>query len=135
MQYRFGPFEIDADRYELRRAGAAQPVEPLVFDLLLFLARNPGRVVTREDVVDAVWQGRAVSDATIASAVKSARRTLGDTGDTQALLRTVRGRGFEFLADVSTASATPAGEAPVQPRAGCAAPRRAGRYFVQNEAG
>jgi len=113
MQYRFGPFEIDADRYELRRAGAAQPVEPLVFDLLLFLARNPGRVVTREDVVDAVWQGRAVSDATIASAVKSARRTLGDTGDTQALLRTVRGRGFEFLADVSTASATPAGEAPV----------------------
>jgi TolB-like protein/Tfp pilus assembly protein PilF len=103
MRYRFDEFEIDADRYEFRRNGAAQAVEPLVFDLLLFLARNPGRVVSRDEVVATVWEGRAVSEATISSAVKSARRALGDTGDSQNYLRTIRGRGFEFRADVRAA--------------------------------
>src|SRR5215471_4401155 len=102
MRYRFDQFEVDTDRYELRRQGAAQPVEPLVFDLIAFFARNPNRVVSRDQIVEAVWQGRAVSDATISSAVKSARRALGDSGDSQNVIRTVRGRGFEFQAQVTT---------------------------------
>jgi len=101
MRYRFDDFEIDADRFEVRQRNAVVPVEPLVFDLVLFLARNANRVVTREEVIDAVWQGRVVSDATIASAVKSARRALGDSGESQSYIRTVRGRGFVFQGRVT----------------------------------
>src|SRR5215467_8499532 len=98
MRYRFDQFDVDTDRYELRRGGRVQPVEPLVFDLIVFFARNPSRLISRDELVEAVWQGRAVSDATISSAVKSARRALGDSGDSQSLIRTVRGRGFTFQA-------------------------------------
>ncbi len=96
MPYRFEEFEIDPDRYELRRNGVAQSIEPLVFDLILFLARNAKRVVSRDEVVAAVWEGRAISETTISSAIKSARRALGDSGDSQSYIRTIRGRGFEF---------------------------------------
>ncbi|HKD57462.1 MAG TPA: winged helix-turn-helix domain-containing protein [Hyphomicrobiaceae bacterium] len=113
MRYRFDEFDVDTDRYELCRAGKVQPVEPLVFDLIVFFARNPNRLISRDELVEAVWQGRAVSDATISSAVKSARRALGDSGDSQSLIRTVRGRGFTFQAQVETAAAQPAqGAAP-----------------------
>jgi TolB-like protein len=102
MRYRFDSFEIDTDRFELRRDGVAQPVEPLVFDLLACFARHAGRVMGRDEIVDRVWQGRAVSDATISSCVKSARRVLGDDGDSQNYIRTVRGRGFEFRGRITT---------------------------------
>ncbi len=116
MILRFDSFEIDPSRYELRRAGVVQAVEPLVFDLLLFLARNPGRVITRDEIIEQVWQGRAVSDTTVSSAVKSVRRALGDSGEDQNYVRTQRGRGFEFLAQPTIAAdARPAEPAP--PRA------------------
>jgi TolB-like protein len=102
MRYRFGQFDVDTERYELRRDGSVEAVEPLVFNLILFLARNPNRVISRDEAIEAVWSGRVVSDATVASAVKSARRALGDSGDSQNYIRTVRGRGFEFQAQVST---------------------------------
>jgi TolB-like protein len=102
LLYRFDAFELDDVRYELRQDGAARHTEPLVFDLLLYFVRNPGRVVTKDDIVTHVWRGRAVSDATIASALKAARRALGDSGDAQGHIRTVRGRGFEFACPVST---------------------------------
>ena len=101
MRYQFGDFELATERYELRRNGIALHVEPLVFDLILFLLRNPGRVVSREEVVDGVWQGRAVSESTIDGCIKMARRILGDSGDNQSCIRTVRGRGFEFAALVT----------------------------------
>src|SRR5215211_4661531 len=110
MRYRFGGFEIDARRYELRRDGVPCHVEPLVFDLLHFLARHPGRVLTRDEIVQQVWQGRSVSDATIAGCVKAARRALGDSGEEPTYIRTVRGRGFEFTAQVTAEE--PAGDAP-----------------------
>lgn len=117
MRYVFDFFEIDTARYELRRDGTPLAVEPLVFDLLLFLARNPGRILTRDEIVDRVWQGRVVSDATVSSCVKSARRALGDTGDSQTYIRTIRGRGFEFAAAVATtddAAAIPRAQATVE---------------------
>ncbi len=100
MRYQFGDFELATERYELRRNGIVLHVEPLVFDLILFLSRHPGRVVSRDEIVDGVWQGRLVSEATIDGCIKSARRTLGDSGDNQSYIRTVRGRGFEFAARV-----------------------------------
>jgi TolB-like protein len=117
MRYRFAGFEIDARRYELRRDGALRHVEPLVFDLLHFLARHPGRVLTRDEIVRQVWQGRSVSDAT--GCVKAARRALGDSGEEPTYIRTVRGRGFEFTAQVTAeeAATIPAADAPV-PEAG-----------------
>lgn len=125
MTWRFDDYEIDADRYELRRAGEAQAVEPLVFDLLLFLARNAGRVIARDEIVDHVWQGRAVSEATISSAVKSARRALGDSGDSQNYIRTVRGRGFEFLATVTEAPEIGPSPKPLVPMQPVSVPRAA----------
>jgi TolB-like protein len=105
MRYQFDEFELDGDRYELRRRGVAQHVEPLVFDLMVFFAANAGRIVGREEIVERVWQGRAVSDATISSCIKSARRALGDSGNVPGYIRTIRGRGFEFTGTVTAAGA------------------------------
>ena len=102
MRHRFDDIEVDADRFELRRQGEACHVEPQVFDLMLHFIRNPNRIISRDEVIEAVWQGRIVSEATISSAIKSARRALGDDGDSQKYLRTVRGRGFEFVGSVKT---------------------------------
>ena len=102
MRYQFASFILDANRYELRQDGVARHVEPLVFDLLLFFVRNPDRVAGRDEIVGEVWGGRAVSDATISSCIKAARRALDDTGDHQQYIRTVRGRGFEFSGQVVT---------------------------------
>src|SRR5215469_5013171 len=101
MRYQFGDFELSAERYELRRSGVVLIVEPLVFDLILFHSSRPGRVLSRNEIVDGVWQGRLVSEATIDGCIKSARRLLGDSGHSQSYIRTVRGRGFEFAAPVT----------------------------------
>src|SRR5262245_58790832 len=104
LRYRFDQFELDVDRFELRLRGVAQRVEPLVFDLIAFFAANPGRIVGRDEIVERVWKGRTVSDATISSCLKSARRVLGESGDVPGYIRTVRGRGFEFTGAVTAAA-------------------------------
>jgi len=93
---RFGPFELDPERFELRRDGQPVPVEPRTFDLLRFLARNIGRTVTRDEIFHAVWQDRIVSDAALSSQIRAARRALGDDGETQQVIATVHGRGFRL---------------------------------------
>lgn len=103
MLYRFDGFEVDTGSFELRQNGAPQPVEPLVFDLICFFAQNPGRVIGRDEMIDKLWGGRIVSDATIAGCIKSARKALGDSGDQQTRIQTVRGRGFRFAGDVDCA--------------------------------
>ncbi len=109
MIYRFNDFELDAERFELRHAGAPRHVEPLVFDLIVYLARHPGRVLSRDEIIDQVWNGRSVSDATVASGLKSARKALDDSGGSQALIETVRGRGVRFNGQVTLV--TPPSEA------------------------
>lgn len=122
MIYRFAEFELDKDGFELRRNGQPCHTEPLVFDLLAFFLQTNGRIVSRDDIVDQVWKGRIVSDATISSAVKSARQVLGDSGVEQRFIRTVRGRGFQFVAPVETAGAddalpaAPRRSEPVEPK-------------------
>jgi DNA-binding winged helix-turn-helix (wHTH) protein/tetratricopeptide (TPR) repeat protein len=120
VKYRFDEFSLDLAAYELRRGDVPVHVEPLVFDLLRFFVSNPGRILTRDELIDAVWQGRFVSDATVASAIKAARKALGDSGEKQTCIRTVRGRGFQFIAvptsDVSVAEVRELPEAEPQDR-------------------
>lgn len=112
MQLTFEEFVIDTTSFELRRGDQVCPVEPLVFDLVLYLARNAQRLVSRDELIEHVWSGRIVSDATISSCIKAARQALGDSGNEQRLIRTVRSRGFQFLADVSEGSAEEAAAPP-----------------------
>lgn len=115
MVYRFGDFELDRSKAELRRDGDAVHVEPQVFALLVLLADNRDRLVSREEIVEKIWDGRAISESALDSRVKSARRALGDDGKAQRFIRTVHGQGFRFVAPVREAAATrqpaPAGDA------------------------
>ncbi|MGH8880771.1 MAG: winged helix-turn-helix domain-containing protein, partial [Stackebrandtia sp.] len=112
MIYVFGDCELDLGRYELRRGGAVRPVEPQVFDVLVLLLRERKRVVPKEELLDAVWGSRFVGESALTSRVKAARRAIGDDGRTQGLIRTVHGRGYQFVAEVSETEERPRG-APV----------------------
>lgn len=115
MSYCFEDFALDGERRELRRGNELVPVEPQVFDLLQFLIRNRERVVSKDDLVDAVWQGRIVSDATLASRVNAARNALQDSGEEQRLVRTILRRGFRFVGTVrEEGGAETTASAPVQ---------------------
>ena len=84
----------------MRADGAACPLEPQVFALITHLVENRERLVSRDELLEKVWDGRVVSDAAIASRIKSARRALRDDGTAQRLIRTVHRQGFRFMAPV-----------------------------------
>ena len=100
MIYRFGQFSLDPDRYELLEAGEPRRIEPQVFDLLCCLIERRDRVVSADELIEVVWQGRIVSDASLTSRVRDARRAIGDDGKDPRWIRTVRRRGFRFVGDV-----------------------------------
>ncbi|HET9108361.1 MAG TPA: winged helix-turn-helix domain-containing protein [Steroidobacteraceae bacterium] len=100
MIYQFGTFELDLAALELRAGGETRALEPQVFRLLALLVENRTRLVGREEIIEKVWEGRPVSDAAIASRVKSARCALGDDGRSQRYIRTLHRRGFRFIGDV-----------------------------------
>jgi pimeloyl-ACP methyl ester carboxylesterase/DNA-binding winged helix-turn-helix (wHTH) protein len=91
---------LDPGRRELRRAGRLVSVEPQVFDLIVFLIRNRERVVSKDDLIAGVWEGRIVSDSTLASRINAARRALGDSGEAQRLIRTAARKGVRFVGAV-----------------------------------
>ena len=95
--WRFGDFVLDLPCFELRRNGVPVPVEPQVFDVLKQLVAHHHRVVTKNELLDAVWGGRFVGEAAISSRIKAVRRALGDDGASQHYIRTVRGRGYQFV--------------------------------------
>ncbi|MFD1196291.1 winged helix-turn-helix domain-containing tetratricopeptide repeat protein [Seohaeicola saemankumensis] len=103
MRMRFAGCEIDLDRHLFLSGGEVVRLEPQVYDLVVLLARNPGRLVTREEVIETVWDGRVVSDSTIDARVAAARRALGDDGRQQSVIATVPRRGLRFLAEVEVA--------------------------------
>jgi TolB-like protein/Flp pilus assembly protein TadD len=111
MLFAFADCELDVHRQELRRSGTIVHVEPQVFDLLVFLLRNRDRIVSKDEILDEVWDGRIVSEAALSSRINAARKALGDNGTDQNLIRTVHKRGFRFVADVreelSAATAKP----------------------------
>jgi DNA-binding winged helix-turn-helix (wHTH) protein/pimeloyl-ACP methyl ester carboxylesterase len=96
----FADLVLDPDRRELRSGSKPIAVEPQVFDLLEFLIRNREHVVSRDDLLAAVWHGRIVSDSAIAARVNAARRAVGDSGEQQRWIRTVARKGFRFVGDV-----------------------------------
>ncbi len=95
--WRFDEFVLDTQRYELRRDGEVVRVEPQVFDVLTQLVSNHDRFVTKEELFDRVWGGRFVGEAALTSRIKAVRRALGDDGESQRYIRTVRGRGYQFV--------------------------------------
>ena len=96
----FGDCEIDVERRELRRAGSPVHVEPQVFDLLVYLTANRERVISKDDLIAAVWDGRIVSDSTLTSRINAARKAIGDSGAGQKIIRTVPRKGLRFVGDV-----------------------------------
>jgi TolB-like protein/DNA-binding winged helix-turn-helix (wHTH) protein/tetratricopeptide (TPR) repeat protein len=100
LSFRFGDFEIDLARQELRRAGTTIHIEPQVFDLLVHLIRNRDRIVRKDELFDVIWQGRIVSEATLNSRISAARRALGDSGTDQSFIRTLHKRGFRFVGHI-----------------------------------
>ena len=110
MVYRIGAYLLDPEAYELRRDGVLVPVEPQVFELLVFLIANRERAPSKDEIIERVWAGRIVSDATLSSRIRTARQALGDDGSAQRLIRTIHGRGFRFIGDVEEVSAVASNE-------------------------
>ena len=87
MQFTFGGYVLDPERRELTHRAKVVPIGPQVFDLLLHLVRNRDRVVSKDDLLQAVWSGRIVSESTITSHINAVRKAIGDTGEEQRLVR------------------------------------------------
>jgi pimeloyl-ACP methyl ester carboxylesterase/DNA-binding winged helix-turn-helix (wHTH) protein len=115
MAFLFGDYALDPDRRELALRGEAIAVEPQVFDLLLYLIRNRDRVVTKDDLLDAVWEGRVVSESTLTSRINAARRAVGDSGARQETIRTIARKGFRFVATVTAPEDTASPQASPPP--------------------
>jgi DNA-binding winged helix-turn-helix (wHTH) protein/tetratricopeptide (TPR) repeat protein len=113
--FSFGDFTLDTGALELRCGPVVVPVEPLVIDLISLLLEQPGVVLSRDHLVETVWNGRIVSESTISTAVKSARKALGDTGKDQKFIRTIRGRGIQFVVPVETTGTSAFRERPPIP--------------------
>lgn len=107
MQQRFGDCELDLAARELRRAGRPQPVEPKVFDLLVFLLEHHDRVVSKAELHDVLWPDVTVTEASLDRTVMKARRAVGDDARRQSVIRTVPRRGYRFVARLASAKAPP----------------------------
>lgn len=105
--YLFGDFELDRARFELRRGGRPVHVEPRVLDLLTHLVVHRDRVVSKNELLDAVWGDRFVSESALTSSLKAVRRVLGDSGASQCFVSTVQRRGYRFVCPVVERGASP----------------------------
>jgi TolB-like protein len=123
LRYFFEDFSFDTARRELRRGTDVIAVAPKVFDLLDYLIGNRERVVSKDDLIRAIWQGRIVSDVALTTRLNAARKAIGDSGDEQRLIRTFPRKGVRFIGAVHE-SAAPAGAttASRSPKAGFAIP-------------
>ena len=111
MRYLFEDYALDVDRRELNRGTDSVSVAPQVFDLLEYLIRNRERVVTKDDLIEAVWGGRIVSDAALTTRLNAARTAIGDSGEEQRLIRTLPRKGVRFVGSVLEAVPTGHGAA------------------------
>src|SRR5258708_22184001 len=107
MQIMFDGHRLDTDRRELCRGTEPVALEPLVFDLLVYLVMNRERVVSKDNVLDEVWSGRIVSESALTTRIAAARRAIGDSGEVQKLIRTIPRKGFRFVGAVHEQTDTP----------------------------
>ena len=121
MIYRFHGCELNTDRMLLTREGEIQHVEPQVFEVLMHLIAERDRVVSRHELLEQVWGHEHVSESTLSSCIKMVRKAVGDSGRTQSVIRTVHGKGYEFIAAIAdpdqeetgTIASPPAGSSPL----------------------
>ena len=104
IKYLFSDFEIDLSQQELRRLGESVHIEPQVFDLIVHLVRNHDRIVSKNELIETIWNGRIISEAALSSRINGARRA-SDNGTDQVFIRTLHKRGFRFVGDVKAISA------------------------------
>ena len=97
----FGNHRLDLARRELRHGGEQVALEPRAFDLLAFLIENRDRVVSKDDLLEAIWGGRIVSDLAITTRINAVRRALSDDGAAQRLIRTFSRKGFRFIGEIT----------------------------------
>jgi DNA-binding winged helix-turn-helix (wHTH) protein/alpha-beta hydrolase superfamily lysophospholipase len=100
MTYLFGSYELNLDSQQLLCDGVPQDIEPQVFDLLKHMIENVGQLVSQDDLIEAVWRGRIVSDSAISARISAARSAVGDSGSKQEVIKTVPRKGFRFIAAV-----------------------------------
>ena len=100
MLYFFENFVLDPARRELRRGNALIAVQPQVFDLLEYLITNRDRVVSKDDILQAVWGGRSVSEFALTTRINATRTAVDDDGDQQRLIRTIPRKGIRFVGEV-----------------------------------
>jgi TolB-like protein len=118
MQLVFDGFLLDTRRGDLRFGEHERPLEPRAFSLLSLLVENHDRLVSRDEILEKIWDGRIVTDSAVSTVLKAVRRALGDDGEAQKYIRTVRGRGFRFVAPVKI---LPDGQPSPPPAVGTAA--------------
>ncbi len=107
MRFFFADCVLDIASHSFSREGKVATIEPQVFDLLHLLAARAGHLVTKDDLVDTVWKGRIVSEATIGARINAARKAVGDNGTDQKVIRTIPRRGFSMVARVSSDAGEP----------------------------
>jgi DNA-binding winged helix-turn-helix (wHTH) protein len=134
LLYRLHDIELDTSSLELRNGGKTVPVEPKVFDLLCLLIENRDRVVSRDELITSVWNGRIVSEATISARMNAARRAVGDDGRRQRVIKTVARRGYRLVAEVEVAAFYKGIEIPADDAARVAALRAYGILDTAPEA-
>ena len=115
LQFHFEDHALDIERRELRRGSELIAMEPQVFDLLTYLVQNRDRVVTKDDMIAAIWSGRIVSESTLTSRINAVRKAVGDSGDEQRLIRTIARKGIRFVGEVSETAAQRATGAGARP--------------------
>ena len=98
--YAFDGYQLDMQRYELRRGGALCALDRQGFDVLVYLVQHRDQVVTKEELMDQLWPNQSVSENTLTQRLRMVRRALGDSGREQRLIKTVHGRGYRFIAEV-----------------------------------
>jgi DNA-binding winged helix-turn-helix (wHTH) protein len=98
--YFFEDYSLDIDRRELRRGAEVVAVEPQVFDVLAYLISHRERVISNNDLIASVWNGRIVSESTLSSRIAAVRHAVGDSGERQGLIRTIPRKGYRFIAQV-----------------------------------
>jgi TolB-like protein/Tfp pilus assembly protein PilF len=112
--FAFNGLELDCARFELRRKAQRLHVEPQVLSLLILLAENAERMVSKDEIIERIWDGRIVSESAVSARIKAARKAIGDDGKDQRLIRTIHGKGFRFVGKIELRG-TGVAAAPIAP--------------------
>src|SRR6187402_2973384 len=115
MTFKFGPFEADRAAYRVSRGQTPLDLTPKLLDLLFYFLDRPGRLITKEELLDGVWPGANVTDNAMAQAISDLREALDDDAGSPTFIRTIARRGYRFIADVTPGAPAAASRPPSSP--------------------